>query len=83
MDLTLHFQFLSTISKRLEKPELEKILEELAKITQSWQVATMMFLKGSKKKPEAMLPRIRTRLLDIADREEKMLLELKDIILSS
>jgi len=46
-------------------------------------MARMMFLKGSKKEPEAMLPRISTRLLDIADREEKMLLELKDIILSS
>ena len=80
---TLHFQFLSTISKRLEKPELGKISEELTKIFQSWKVVRMMFLKGSKKEPEAMLPRIRTRLLDIADREEKILLNLKDIIFSS
>lgn len=78
----LHSQFLSTISKRLGKPELEKISKELTKIAQGWRVVRYMFLKGSRKEPEAILPRIKTRLLDIADREEEMLLELKDIILS-
>jgi len=77
-----HLQFLSTISEKLRKPELGKISKELTKIFQSWIVVRAMFFKASKKESETILPRIRTRLLDIADREEKVLLKLKDIILS-
>ncbi len=79
----LHSEFLSNISKRLGKPELRKTSEELAKIAQSWQVARNMFFKASIKELKTMLPRISTRLLNIADREEKALIRLRDIILSS
>lgn len=79
----LHLDFLSNIGKKLNKLELRRISEELTKIIQSWQVARSMFVKASKKEPKAMIPRISTRLLDIADREERALIRLKEIILAS
>ena len=75
-----HAHFLASASEILESPDLKEISFEVGKLAQSWFLPGNMFFKGSKKEPFAMLPRIHHRLLDIADREEQVLIALKQAI---
>lgn len=75
-----HAHFLASAGETLESRDLNEISFEVGKLAQSWFLPGNMFFKGSKKDPLAMLPRIHRRLLDIADKEEQVLIALKEAI---
>ncbi len=75
-----HAHFLTSAGEILRSPELRGISLEVGKLAQSWFIQANMFFKGSKKEPFAMLPRIHRKLLDIADREEEVLIALRGAI---
>jgi hypothetical protein len=75
-----HYHFLASASEILESPDLKEISFEVGKLAQRWFLLRNMFFKGSKKEPFAMLPRIHHKLLDIADREEQVLIALREVV---
>ena len=75
-----HSHFLTSSATILENNDLKEIALEVDKLAQSWVIPRNMFRKAEKKEPLAMLPRIHHRLLDIADREEQVLMALKEAV---
>ena len=71
-----HGSFLRIIGERCGIPRLRKIGQDCERISQSWFVVRNMFLKGSRQNPWAILPRIHTKLADIAARERATLVAL-------
>jgi hypothetical protein len=74
-----HACFLASAGKTLRSEKLDEIAQEVEKIAEAWFLPANLFFKG-RKEPAAMLPRIKHRLLGIADRQERVLVELKEVV---
>ncbi len=75
-----HSYFLESAGEVLKSVALKERSLEVYKIAQSWSLLRSMFFKGSKKEHLTMLGRIQHRLLNIADREEQVLIALKEAV---
>lgn len=68
-----HGRFLGHVGRVTRSPALEDLGREFGSISQGWFVAKNLCFKGAVKEPARLLPRIRSRLADVAARERAAL----------
>ena len=74
--------FLRRASERCSIPELSELSRDVERISQGWFVARNTFFRGSRRDPRGMVTRIRSRLVEIAEREEAAFVKLGEALQS-
>lgn len=76
---SLFSKFLFEAGDIIDKKELYKIGEEFEEISRAWEITGNLFFKWGAGAYD-VIPRIQSRLLKIADKEEKLFTILRDIV---
>jgi len=75
----LFSKFLFAASSILNNKELHKIAKEFMELSRAWEIIGNLFFKWGAGAQD-IIPRIQSRLLTIADREENLFTTLKDMV---